>query len=215
MSFQEAVRAVLGNYAGFEGRARRSEYWYWALFYVIAEVAASVLGAIVHLNNVFSSLVWLGLFCPWIAVSARRLHDTGKSGWFTLLWIIPVIGWIILIVFWATDGDPVPNQYGPPVKGIPGYPGGPGYPAYPGQPGQQPYPPQAYPGQPQQPYPGQPGPQAYPGQPQQPYPGQPGQSPYPGQPQSPYPGQPQQPYPGQPGQPPYPPQQYPGQPGQQ
>jgi uncharacterized membrane protein YhaH (DUF805 family) len=119
MSFTEAIRSVLNQYVGFSGRARRSEYWYWVLFYIIIGVIASLLDRAVFgsTNSWFSYIVGLALFLPGLAVAVRRLHDTSRSGWWVLLGLIPVIGAIILIVFYVQDshGD---NQYGPSPKAV-------------------------------------------------------------------------------------------------
>ena len=119
MSFTEAIRSVLNQYVGFSGRARRSEYWYWVLFYIIIGVIASLLDRAVFnsTNSWFSYIVGLALFLPGLAVAVRRLHDTSRSGWWVLIGLIPVIGAIILIVFYVQDshGD---NQYGPSPKAV-------------------------------------------------------------------------------------------------
>ena len=118
MSFQEAIKAVLGNYAKFDGRARRSEYWYWVLAVVIAEIVilgirtvAEGLGQILYIALILAVLV------PSIAVAIRRLHDTGRSGWWILIGLIPIIGAIVLIVFYVQDSAPGANEYGPSPKG--------------------------------------------------------------------------------------------------
>jgi uncharacterized membrane protein YhaH (DUF805 family) len=121
MSFQDAVRICLTQkYFDFNGRARRSEYWYFVLFYAIVQIVASFIDSILGTRNstgsgVVSSIASLALLFPWLGASARRLHDTSRSGWWTLLWLIPIVGWIILIVWWAADshGD---NKYGPSPK---------------------------------------------------------------------------------------------------
>jgi uncharacterized membrane protein YhaH (DUF805 family) len=105
MGFPEAVKGCLQKYATFTGRASRSEFWWFVLFTVIASIVASMLGEVVN------GLVSLGLLLPSIAVGARRLHDIGKTGWLQLLWIIPVVGWIVLI-YWAVQPGEGDNQYG-------------------------------------------------------------------------------------------------------
>jgi len=115
MNLQEAVRSVLSQYANFNGRARRSEYWFWTLATVIASVAADIVDAIIGVR-IFQYLVLLGVIVPGLAVGSRRLHDIGKSGWLQLIGIIPIVGWIILIVWFATDSVP-DNEYGPNPKG--------------------------------------------------------------------------------------------------
>lgn len=115
MNMQEAVRSVLSQYAGFSGRARRSEYWYFYLATLIAYVVALIIDNILGIS-LFTIIVALAVIVPSIAVGVRRLHDTDKSGWFLLIGLIPVIGTIVLIVFFVTDSGP-DNQYGPNPKG--------------------------------------------------------------------------------------------------
>lgn len=121
MGFGEAVQSCLRQYVGFSGRARRSEYWWFFLFVVIVSAVASVLDALLGTVSddtnlgVIGTIVGLALVLPIIAVSVRRLHDTSRSGWWYLLVLIPIVGSIILIVFYCLDshGD---NQYGPSPK---------------------------------------------------------------------------------------------------
>ncbi len=109
---------VLRQYADFSGRARRKEYWMFLLFNIIISF---VLGAIDGFIGTYSAQFGLGLFgglyslvilIPSLAVTVRRLHDTGRSGWTILLGLIPIVGAIILIVMLATEGKPGPNKYG-------------------------------------------------------------------------------------------------------
>ena len=106
MTFQDAVTTCFNKYAEFVGRARRSEYWWFVLFGIVVSLVLS------PLSTSLSFLAWLALLVPNLAVSVRRLHDTGRSGWFLLISVIPIIGWIILIVWLATEGEPGPNVYG-------------------------------------------------------------------------------------------------------
>jgi uncharacterized membrane protein YhaH (DUF805 family) len=116
MSFTESIRICLGNYANFDGRARRPEYWWFFLFYVILAVLAGIIdSALFGGIGVLGIIVFLALIVPSLAVGARRLHDTGKSGWLQLLGLIPCIGFIILIVLLVQPGNPGENSYGPPV----------------------------------------------------------------------------------------------------
>jgi uncharacterized membrane protein YhaH (DUF805 family) len=115
MNMQEAVRSVLSQYAVFTGRARRSEYWFWILATVIASIVAGIVDSIIG-AQILQFVVALATIVPGLAVGARRLHDIGKSGWLQLIGIIPIVGWIILIVWFATDSHP-DNQYGPNPKG--------------------------------------------------------------------------------------------------
>lgn len=116
MSFTEAVKSGFDNYVNFDGRARRSAYWYWTLFAILASIAANILDAVTDVP-LFSLIVGLGLLLPGLAVSVRRLHDTNRTGWWILIGLIPIIGWIVLIVFYIQDSDPGENQYGPSPKG--------------------------------------------------------------------------------------------------
>jgi uncharacterized membrane protein YhaH (DUF805 family) len=115
MNMQEAVASVLSQYANFSGRARRSEYWFWTLAVVIVSIIARIIDAIIGVQ-ILSLVVALATLVPGLAVGARRLHDTGRSGWLQLLAIIPIIGWIILIVWFVADSHP-DNEYGPNPKG--------------------------------------------------------------------------------------------------
>ncbi|MEH7336169.1 DUF805 domain-containing protein [Neobacillus drentensis] len=102
---------VVKNYAGFEGRARRKEYWMFMLFYFIFDIILAVIENVLGLNNVLTGLYGLALLLPTLAVTARRLHDTGRSGWMQLIGLIPLVGWIIMLVFLCQDsqGD---NRFG-------------------------------------------------------------------------------------------------------
>lgn len=114
MDFAQAVKTCLNKYADFSGRAQRSEYWYFFLFLVIVDIVASVLDS--ALFGDFSALyliATLALIVPSIAAGVRRLHDTGRSGWWLLLAFIPVVGAIVLIVFLCQRGTAGPNQFGP------------------------------------------------------------------------------------------------------
>ncbi|KML54671.1 membrane protein [Burkholderia cepacia] len=119
MNFSEAVRSVLNQYAKFEGRARRAEYWYFALLSGILSVVGQVIGAVGRDAGVITLLllgviflVSLALIIPGIAVSVRRLHDTGRSGWFLLLGFIPIVGGILLLVWMCSRGTEGPNRFG-------------------------------------------------------------------------------------------------------
>lgn len=109
---------VLKNYAVFKGRARRKEYWMFTLISTIIAVVLTVIEEVLDLDGILSGLFSLGILVPSLAVTARRLHDTGRSGWMMLIGIIPLIGGIILIVFAAQDSKPGSNPYGPNPKEI-------------------------------------------------------------------------------------------------
>jgi uncharacterized membrane protein YhaH (DUF805 family) len=110
MDIATAVKTCLvQKYADFNGRASLAEFWWFALF----AIALRVVGHIVFRHGAMG-LITLALVLPWMAVTARRLHDTGRSGWLQLLWIVPVIGWAILIYLAAQPSAPQANHYGPP-----------------------------------------------------------------------------------------------------
>ena len=122
MTFIESVRTCLKeNYCNFEGRAPRSEYWWFALFAVLLEIVTSVLDGFLGTYTVTSSgkmigfinlIFLLAILLPSIAVAVRRLHDTDRSGWFYLLIFIPIIGSIILIIFFIQQGTNGRNRFG-------------------------------------------------------------------------------------------------------
>ena len=103
------------KYAKFFGRARRSELWYFALFNFIVSLGLGMVDAFTGLGFL-SSVYGLAVLVPSLAVGVRRLHDTGKSGWWILVGLVPLIGWIVLIVFYLQDSQPFDNQYGPNPK---------------------------------------------------------------------------------------------------
>jgi uncharacterized membrane protein YhaH (DUF805 family) len=132
--------AALKNYAGFQGRARRREYWMFVLVNAIISVALVVIGKLTKMPDgptfgvgmsrnglgvfgigVFSHPVLfqayaLATFLPFLAVEVRRLHDIGRTGWWWLSGLIPVLGWFVLVIFCATDGAAGDNVYGPDPK---------------------------------------------------------------------------------------------------
>lgn len=119
MSFTEAVQSAFANFANVEGRATRSEYWWFVLFnmlaafvtaFVVTTIAGELVGSLAQLAVSFVMLV------PSITVCARRLHDTGRSGWWQLL-SITIIGVIPLLIWLASEGTPGPNAYGAPRTG--------------------------------------------------------------------------------------------------
>lgn len=114
-TFSEAVRsALVENYCNFDGRASRSQYWWFCLFNLILGCAVSILFASSDsLGTVVDGIVSLALFLPSLGLQCRRLHDIGKSGWWMLVALIPLVGWIILLVWNCKDSDPYDNQYGP------------------------------------------------------------------------------------------------------
>ena len=116
MNFPTAVRTALGKYAVFSGRARRSEYWWFTLFNILVSAVADAITLATH-SSVPTLLVTLALFLPALGVTVRRLHDTGRSGWWVLIGIVPIVGGIVLLVFTCQDSEGgEPTKYGPSPK---------------------------------------------------------------------------------------------------
>ncbi|MFJ9592145.1 DUF805 domain-containing protein [Streptomyces virginiae] len=107
---------VLKKYAVFSGRARRQEYWMFFLFQIAALIIVSILDAVLGTSPWLYALFALGTLLPNLGVTIRRLHDTGKSGWWIFIAIVPIVGFIWFIVLLATAGQQQPNQYGPDPK---------------------------------------------------------------------------------------------------
>jgi uncharacterized membrane protein YhaH (DUF805 family) len=95
MTFAESIRTCFSKYADFNGTASRPEFWWFMLFVFVAALVLNLV------NSTLGSLFGLAMLLPELAVGARRLHDTGKSGWWQLLLLVPLLGLIVLIVFWA------------------------------------------------------------------------------------------------------------------
>jgi uncharacterized membrane protein YhaH (DUF805 family) len=116
--------AALGKYATFAGRARRREYWFFFLFYVLIYFALSFLDSLFGAFDpkrgvgLLSGVFALGMLLPSLAVGARRLHDIGRSGWWLLISLVPLVGLLVLMAFALKDGDPGPNAYGPSPKAV-------------------------------------------------------------------------------------------------
>ncbi len=110
---------VLKNYATFTGRARRKEYWMFVLFNIIAGIVLFILDFIIGTYFVLYGLYGLGIIIPSLAVTVRRLHDTGKSGWWILICLVPIIGGIWLLVLLIIEGTAGDNPYGPSPKAAP------------------------------------------------------------------------------------------------
>jgi uncharacterized membrane protein YhaH (DUF805 family) len=103
---QSVLRCVRDKYVDFNGRAGRPEFWWFALFCLLVAAVFGVLRL-----ETLGMLANLALLLPSLAVGARRLHDTGKSGWFQLVWLIPLIGWAIM-VYWLVQPSVSANEYG-------------------------------------------------------------------------------------------------------
>ncbi|MCH1529506.1 MAG: DUF805 domain-containing protein [Candidatus Poseidoniaceae archaeon] len=120
MSIMDATKSCFQQYVGFSGRASRSEYWFFYLSFVVAAmgmlvltvVSAFVLDALAGLMGMLTMVTYLGFFLPMLSVTVRRLHDLGKSGWMFLVVLIPIVGGILLLVWFVSDGQPHDNAYG-------------------------------------------------------------------------------------------------------
>lgn len=115
---------VLSQYADFNGRARRTEYWMFTLISVIISVVLAILDSVLDTSpggfGLLQGLYGLAVLLPSLAVGARRLHDTGRSAWWLLIGLIPLIGAIVLIVYFVFEGDRGPNAYGSDPKALVG-----------------------------------------------------------------------------------------------
>ena len=107
---------VLKKYAVFSGRARRKEYWLFLLINLLVALGIAIVESLIGTGGLLGSLYALGVFIPSLAVAVRRLHDTNRSGWWLLIGLIPLIGLIVLIVFFVQDSDAGDNAYGPNPK---------------------------------------------------------------------------------------------------
>jgi len=113
MGFFESIGNGFSNYFTFSGRALRSEFWYWYLFIFIFNIPLAIFGPFIPILN----LLYLVIFFPTLSVTIRRLHDTNHSGWWQLLQIIPIIGFLALIYWFTKAGDISDNRFGAPPYG--------------------------------------------------------------------------------------------------
>ena len=121
------VDTVRNRYVDFKGRSSRREFWYFMLFYLIISLILGIIDSMVFGSapengtpsaGVLGSIFSLALLLPSLGISIRRLHDIGKSGWWILIGLVPLIGFIVLLIFYIKDSQPGTNQYGPNPKGI-------------------------------------------------------------------------------------------------
>ena len=118
------IDCLTKKYACFSGRARRQEYWLFFLFNLIASIIINVIGGVLAGATGVDAFAFLGaiynlaVLIPSFAVFCRRMHDTGRSGWWWLIGLIPFVGWIVLLVFCCLDSQPGENKYGPNPKGL-------------------------------------------------------------------------------------------------
>ena len=112
---------VLREYATFSGRARRTEFWMFTLVSTIISIVLGLVDGLAGLSSsnglgVLGGIYSLAVLIPSLAVGVRRLHDTGRSGWWWFISLVPLVGIIVLIVFWASEGIHGPNEHGPNPK---------------------------------------------------------------------------------------------------
>ncbi len=103
---------VWRNYVGFDGRASRIEYWMFTLFNVIAVAILMLLGVLLRINSALVMVYDVAIILPSLAVQFRRLHDTGRSGWWMFMALVPLAGAIVLLVFFLLPSDPGMNRFG-------------------------------------------------------------------------------------------------------
>ena len=129
MGFGEAVKSFWSHYSKFKGRSRRSEYWWIQLFLVLTNLAVAAIDLVLMNGDVdrfianggggIVGLIWiLVTIVPALAVLVRRLHDTGKSGWWVLIGFVPLVGGIVLLVFTVLDSDAAENKFGESPKAM-------------------------------------------------------------------------------------------------
>jgi uncharacterized membrane protein YhaH (DUF805 family) len=113
---------ALQKWADFSGRARRREYWFFLLVYLVIYIVLTIVDTMVGLLNaatgigILGGLFALAMLIPSISVGVRRLHDTGRSGWWLLIALIPIVGAVVLLVFYLLDSQPGDNRFGPNPK---------------------------------------------------------------------------------------------------
>jgi|TARA_Y100000294_G_scaffold87556_1_gene81773 uncharacterized membrane protein YhaH (DUF805 family) len=120
MNFQTSIKTCFNKYADFSGRALRSEFWWFVLFSLLGGIVSviidvMILGYSIESNGPINLIFTVALILPGIAVTARRLHDINKSGWWQLI-ELTIIGILLIIIWNATEGEKKKNKYGPPIK---------------------------------------------------------------------------------------------------
>ena len=122
MGFVEAITSAFKRYVNFRDRACRSEYWWFVLFGLLGSLVVGLVETAIGIDpdgGIFSTVFGLAILLPSLAVGVRRLHDIDRSGWWLLLWFIPLVGMIVLIVWACKRGTPGHNRFGPdPLDGL-------------------------------------------------------------------------------------------------
>jgi uncharacterized membrane protein YhaH (DUF805 family) len=112
MTFSEAISDGFSKYVTFSGRSSRAAYWWWYLFTTVVLAVAVLIDLVIGTPFIIEGLAWLALVLPSLAVLVRRFHDAGHSGWWVLIGILPLIGFIVWLIFALTPSQP-PNEWGP------------------------------------------------------------------------------------------------------
>ena len=115
MDIATSIKTCFKKFATFDGRAKKSEFWWFQLFCLIVELTGIIFDHLMGYEFFFELVAYVIVLLPSLAVGARRLHDTGRSGWWQLLYLT-IIGIIVLIVWWVADGDKKKNKFGEPIK---------------------------------------------------------------------------------------------------
>lgn len=108
----------LNKYAEFSGRARRAEYWMFTAFNILFSIGLQIVDVLLGTGGILGGLFSLAILLPGLAVFVRRMHDTGRSGWWWLILLVPIVGVIVAIVFLCQDSQPGENAYGSNPKGL-------------------------------------------------------------------------------------------------
>jgi uncharacterized membrane protein YhaH (DUF805 family) len=114
---------VLRKYADFSGRARRREFWMFTLVNILVSIVLGIVDAVIGTDyrsgyGILGTVYALAVLIPSLAVAVRRLHDTGRTGWWILIGLLPCVGFIVLLVFYVQEGQRSTNEYGPDPKAV-------------------------------------------------------------------------------------------------
>ena len=112
MGIDDAVKLGFANYVNFSDRASRSEYWYFYLFTGLGALASGIIDSWIIGLPIINTIFILATLLPLLSVGVRRLHDLDRSGWWVLLDLVPLVGWIILLIWFCTKGTDGPNRFG-------------------------------------------------------------------------------------------------------
>lgn len=111
------MKVLTNHYFDFNGRARRAEFWWFILVVMVISIVLNVLDSMVHLGGILGGLFSLAILLPELGVMVRRLHDTNRSGWWLFIALVPLVGIVLLIIWYAAEGTKGSNTYGADPKG--------------------------------------------------------------------------------------------------